>query len=102
MSFDKQTLFNLLPAFDRIRDIEVGKNTGAGQDGPLMALLELIAEQIAILEDNFDQLYDDQFIETCAEWVIPYIGRLVGTRGLLSFPDATFSERGEVANTIRY
>src|SRR5437762_952586 len=44
--------------------------------GPLQSLVMLVAEQLAIFSDNLDQLYDDQFIETCATWVIPYIGDL--------------------------
>ncbi|MDB5285235.1 MAG: hypothetical protein JWR05_184 [Mucilaginibacter sp.] len=104
MSFDKETLFKLLPAFNRILDEEAGNNLVSGQQnhGPLKALLGLIAEQVAVLEENMDQLYDDQFIESCAEWVVPYIGRLVGTRGLITFPDAPFSERAQVANTTAY
>lgn len=71
------------------------------QTGPLKALLSIIAEQIAVLEENLAQLYDDQFIETCAEWVVPYIGDLVGTRGIVPFPGATFTRRAEVANAIK-
>ena len=44
------------------------------------ALLRSSREQVAVLEDDLEQLYDDQFIETCAEWVVPYIGDLVGYR----------------------
>ncbi|MEX6688161.1 hypothetical protein QTN47_11680 [Danxiaibacter flavus] len=104
MSFTKETIFKLLPLFNQVRDQESGNSLVPGQefDGPLKALLGLIAEQIAVLEENFDQLYDDQFIETCAEWVVPYIGGLVGTRGLITFPGASFSERAQVANTISY
>ena len=104
MSFDIETLYKLLPAFNQIRDTEMGNSIIPGEenDGPLKALLSLIAEQVAILEENFDQLYDDQFIETCAPWVVPYIGDLVGARGLTVFPNASFSERGEVANTLSY
>ena len=40
--------------------------------GPLDALVAVIAEQVAVLEADLDQLYDDQFIETCADWVVPY------------------------------
>src|SRR4030095_4808406 len=61
------------------------------QRGPLNALLSLIAEQAAVLEDNLDQLYDDLFIETCAEWVVPYIGDLVGARGVSVFPGASLT-----------
>lgn len=104
MSFDIETLYKLLPAFNQIRDTEMGNGIIPGEenDGPLKALLGLIAEQVAVLEENFDQLYDDQFIETCAGWVVPYIGDLVGSRGLTVFPNASFSERGEVANTLSY
>lgn len=99
MSFDIDRLYKLLPAVYRIRD-QAG--AGAEGQGPLYALMSVIAGQLAVLEENLDQLYDDQFIETCAEWVVPYIGDLVGTRGLVSFPSAPFSERGQVAKTIAY
>jgi len=64
-------LFALLPAFVRARDDQQG--------GPLRALLSVVAEQAAALQDSIEQAYDDQFIETCAPWVVPYIGDLVGT-----------------------
>ena len=50
------------------------------QGEPLKALLGVIAEQVAIVEEDLEQLYDEQFIETCAEWVVPYIGDLIGDR----------------------
>ncbi|HEX5606795.1 MAG TPA: hypothetical protein VFY96_09790 [Candidatus Binatia bacterium] len=70
--------------------------------GPLKALLSIIAEQVAVLEDNLDQLYDDLFIETCAEWVVPYIGDLVGARNLFAFSGGAFTQRAFVANTVAY
>src|ERR687897_1113341 len=95
MSFDAENLYNLLPAFYRIRDVERGE--------PLKALLSVIAEQVAVLEEDLSQLYDDQFIETCAEWVVPYLGDLVGTRGLFYYPNARkLSQRAQVANTLAY
>jgi hypothetical protein len=72
------------------------------QRGPLKALLAIVAEQTSVLEENLEQLYDDLFIETCAEWVVPYIGDLVGARPLQPFPGARFTERAFVANTIAY
>jgi len=71
-------------------------------NGPLRSLLSVIAEQTAVLEQNLDQLYDDLFIETCAEWVVPYIGDLVGARGITAFPGASFTQRAIVANTLAY
>lgn len=94
MSFDAERLYELMPAVYRLRDAEQG--------GPLRAFLSVIAEQIAVLEEDLEQLYDDQFIETCAEWAVPYIGDLIGTRGLRAWPDSQLSGRAEVANTIAY
>lgn len=111
MSFDVKRLYELLPALYRIRDTELGKKIHQAQTGtlpndpeaihgPIKAILSLIADEVAGIEENLAQLYDDQFIETCAEWVIPYIGQLVGTRGLIQIPNEAFSQRAEVANTI--
>ncbi|HXT63373.1 MAG TPA: hypothetical protein VN696_10080, partial [Pyrinomonadaceae bacterium] len=72
------------------------------QSGPLKSLLAVIAEQTSVLEENVDQLYDDLFIETCAEWVVPYIGDLVGARGINAFPGASFTQRAIVANTLAH
>jgi len=94
MSFDAQTLYRLLPTIHRLRDTEQGE--------PLRELLGLIADQIALIEENLDQLYDDQFIETCADWVVPYIGDLIGYRGLHGVVPAVASPRAEVADTIAF
>lgn len=84
----------LLPAIYRLRDEE--------GDGTLAALLGILAQQAEILGEDLAQLHDDQFIETCAEWVVPYIADLVGARGIVSVESAAFSARAYVANTIRY
>ena len=97
MSFDVERLYDLLPAIYRIRDAEEGE--------PLKALLSVIAEEVAVLEEDLEQLYDDQFIETCADWVVPYIGDLIGYRTLYEFNDLESEvgrRRAEVANTIAY
>jgi hypothetical protein len=47
--------------------------------GPLASLLGG-GEQLGVLQEDLDQLYDDQFIETCADWVAPCIGDLIGYR----------------------
>jgi hypothetical protein len=87
-------LYALLPAVYRIRDEQQGH--------PLRALVALIAQEFEALEENVEQLYDDQFIETCAEWVAPYIGDLIGYRPLHGVASAIASSRAEVANTIGY
>ena len=70
--------------------------------GPLQSLLMLIAEQIAVVEGDLDQLYDDQFTDTCAPWVIPYIGDLIGYRSVKGVAPAVASPRAEVAHTISF
>ncbi|HVP50442.1 MAG TPA: hypothetical protein VMT56_04385 [Candidatus Bathyarchaeia archaeon] len=70
------------------------------QTGPLKALISIIAEQIEVLENSLLQAYDDQFIETCQQWVVPYIGDLVAVSGLHEFPNAPFSNRAFVADTL--
>lgn len=94
MSFDAERLYELLPAVYRIRDAEQG--------GPLKALLSVIASQVAVVEEDLEQLYDDQFIETCAEWVVPYVGDLVGVTGLFTPEGSTWSNRAQVANALAY
>src|ERR1700736_2414523 len=70
--------------------------------GPLHSLLLLIQEQLAVLAEDLDQLYDDQFIETCAPWVIPYIGDLIGYQSVKGIAPAVDNPRSEVAETISF
>ncbi|MEU2509351.1 hypothetical protein ABZ621_32220 [Streptomyces sp. NPDC007863] len=63
-------LYALLPAVHRRRDEAEG--------GPLRALLTVVAEQVTVLQEDIERLYDNWFIETCDDWVVPYIGDLVG------------------------
>jgi hypothetical protein len=68
--------------------------------GPLHSLLMVIQEQLALLGEDLDQLYDDHFIETCAPWVIPYIGDLIGYQSVKGIAPAVDNPRSEVAQTI--
>lgn len=65
-------LFDLLPVVHRRRDAEIGH--------PLRALLQVIAEQADVVEDDLEQLYENWFIETCEDWVVPYLAELIGYR----------------------
>jgi hypothetical protein len=99
-------LYDLIPVVYRMRD--------ADQGYPLRALLQVIAEQVNIVEDDIARLYENWFIETCDDWVVPYIGALIGyqpvqSAGRLGGSDAEGQARNrimvprqEVANTIRY
>jgi hypothetical protein len=93
---DADTLYGLLPAFIRLRDVTEG-------GGVLQALVAVIAGQAQVVDAGLDQLYDDQFIETCAPWVIPYIGDLIGFTPLQPLgPGQAVATRAEVADTIGY
>ena len=97
MTFDAETIYGLLPAVYRIRDTQPD-----GSDGPVKGLVQVIAHEVAVLEENLAQLYDDEFIETCAEWAVPYIGDLLGVRALYPVAASTVSLRSYVANTLGY
>ena len=93
MSLTAQQFYALLPAVYRTKDAPTGQ---------LEALFDVLAAQSAIVEDNIEQLYADEFIETCAPWVIPYIGDLIGYNSIYEIAAASADSRAEVANTIGY
>ena len=105
MTNSPDRLYNLLPAIHRMRDEEQGL--------ALRALLQVITSQVDLVEADIAQLYDNWFIETCQDWVVPYIADLIGYRSVISTVEMTASAqnqqraaistpRREVANTIRY
>jgi len=89
-----ERLYNLLPAIYRIRDAEQGE--------PLRALLGVVEEEFLAIEQDIAGLYEDLFIETCDEWVIPYIGDLLNVHGVHPISARAGSLRSYVANTIAY
>ena len=94
MSTPQSPIYSLLPAVFRTQD--------AVQGGPLQALFEVLENQYGIVKENVWQLYNDQFIETCAPWVIPYIGQLIGYSTVYTAALSSPDSRAEVANTIGY
>lgn len=100
-------LQGLLPYVYRKRDAEGGR--------AMEALLRIVGEQAGILERDIAGLYDDWFIETCRDWVVPYIGELVGWQqvhdagepaSVASFEgrlkNHALISRREVAHTVAY
>jgi hypothetical protein len=95
-------LYELLPAIYRIRDVEQGE--------PLKGLLSVIAEQVNVVEDDIARLYDNWFIETAQDWVVPYLGDLIGYTPVSEAGDPAVRSpaldrilvpRRDVAHTIR-
>ncbi|SEO03692.1 hypothetical protein SAMN05216404_11082 [Nitrosospira multiformis] len=88
-------LWNLLPAI--YRSLDSDEFSG---NGPLRELVNRIGAQAAILRRSIDRAWEDQSIETCDDWVIPYIGDLLATN-LVSNLDSR-AQRLDVAKTIYY
>jgi hypothetical protein len=94
MSTTPSPIYSLLPAVFRTQD--------AAEGGPLQALFAVLESQYGLVKENVWQLYNDQFIETCAPWAIPYIGQLIGYSTVYTAALAGPDSRAEVANTIGY
>jgi hypothetical protein len=86
----QRRLYHLLPAFLRASDAETGY--------PLRALLSVLGHQADLIQDDIARLYDNWFIETCDDWVVPYIAELVG---YLPVPEAYGPDVGALAVTRR-
>lgn len=94
MTLTTERLYNLMPAIYRIRDADDGQTLRA-----FMAVLERI---FANLEDDIDSLYEDWFIETCNERMVPLIADLLGVSGLLDLQHIQGTRRRQVANVTLY
>ncbi|MDQ1427388.1 MAG: hypothetical protein QOK39_864 [Acidimicrobiaceae bacterium] len=97
MTGSPDRLYQLLPAFHRRSD--------ADQGYPLRALLRVINEQVDVVDDDISQLYENWFIETCQDWVVPYIGDLIGYRpvaGVAGGDPPFLVPRREVAQTLGF
>jgi hypothetical protein len=68
--------------------------------GVLRGFIEVLAQQAATLRRSNDRLWDDQFIDLCADWAVPYIGELVATRMVSALN--LRGRRVDVAKTIYY
>ena len=72
-SYYADRLWQLLPGVYRAQDSD-----DPGVTGPLQELVDRIGAQVAVVRRSIDRLWADQSIETCDDWVIPYIGDLLG------------------------
>ena len=95
-------LWTLLPEIYRALDSTSPPDPSvlASPDGPLKEIVNRIGSQAATLRRSIDRMWEDQSIETCDDWVIPYIGAQLATN-LVSGEDAR-AQRLDVYNTIYY
>lgn len=91
MTEKRVSLYKRLPEIYRIKDSE------QEPPGQLESYLSLMEEVFSEIHKNIEFLYNDLFIETCDDWVIPYIGDLLGTSHLKG---EAWSLRADVADTI--
>jgi hypothetical protein len=91
MSTPRLKLYDRLPEIYRIRDLE------PSPPGQLQAYLSALDDVMRAIRDNVEQLYHDQFIETCDDWVVPYLADLLGTTHLSGDP---WTLRADVARTV--
>lgn len=97
----RNSLYQLLPAVFRIRD-------AATEGGPLKALLEAVEVQADAAAQDIGRVYDNWFIETCDDDLLPYFAELMGldlgpsvrsASGATAGVDAVWRRR-QVANAI--
>jgi hypothetical protein len=86
-------LYELLPGVYQRRDADSGY--------ALRGLLAVMEEQRDIMSAAIDQLYDDWFIETCQDWLVPYLGELVGYQLLHGYEEALGAGTQEAAQLLR-
>src|SRR3984957_12161800 len=93
IAFNK--LWALIPEVYRTAD-----SVTVDGEGPLQELCQRLAVQLAVVRRSLDRLWEDQSIESCEDWLIPYIAALLDTN-LVPAMDAR-GQRLDVANTISY
>jgi hypothetical protein len=86
-----------VPLYDRLPEIYRIEDEEQKPSGQLKNYLELVETAFSHIHKNIESLYNDLFIETCDDWVIPYIGDLLGTSHLSGSP---WTLRADVADTI--
>lgn len=103
-------LYQLLPAIYRERAIY---RETAPDPAELEHLMQIVENALEVLELDIGDLYENWFIETCDDWVVPYIGDLLGvnrigpqadlsTRDAQGGFDGYQESRAYVANALAY
>ena len=95
-----EKLWRLLPEVYRADDTDELDPQRLDAKGPLRELVERIGVQAAIVRRSIDRLWEDQSIEACDSWVIPYIAELLATNLVPSMDGR--GQRLDVAHTIYY
>ena len=89
------SLIDLVPPLDRL-------NTEQSANERLSTLLAILQSQSDAIGANIDLLYQSWFIETCDDWTVPYIAKLIGLPSDLANATNIARQRALVANTLLY
>ena len=89
--FYEQYLYSMLPAVYQEYDTK--------ENNVLQEFLKVIASQAAAIRQDIDSLLNNFFINSCDEWVIPYIADLIAAKVV---PNSSLNSRLDVQNTIRW
>src|SRR5829696_1410976 len=89
--FYEQYLYSLLPAIYQEYD--------AKENNVLHEFLKIIASQAAAVRQDIEGLLNNFFINSCEQWVIPYIADLIAAKVV---PNSSLNSRLDVQNTIRW
>jgi hypothetical protein len=87
-------IYPLIPSIYRDQDATIGY--------PLLALCKVLDVEYGRLRADVESLYDQWFIETSSQWVVPYIGGLLGVTGIETSAANVPTQRARVANTTGY
>lgn len=86
-----------LPMYERLPEVLRERDAAGSPPGQLRAFVDALDTVFTALRQRVEQQYDDLFIDTCSDWVVPYIADLVGTSHLSGDPQAL---RADVARTV--
>jgi hypothetical protein len=86
-----------VPLYERLPGIYPVRDQEQNPPGQLRAYLGVVEGVLGEVHRGIEQLYRDLFIETCDDWVVPYLGDLLGTSHLTGDP---WTLRADVAGTI--
>ena len=90
----RERLYHLLPTLYRQRDLAEGQ--------PLRALLAVLESEYNQVQKDIGAIYDDWFVETCDDWVLPYLAELLGIEDLSEQGVLITGQRRRIANTLGY
>ena len=88
-------LMDLVPPLDRL-------NRDKGENEELATLLAVLQSQADAIAMNINQLYDNWFIESCSDWAVPYIAKLLNIPADLADAERIPRQRASVANHLTY